>query len=85
MPQCNRCTDKTEYEWYEDFQGKWKLGIKLDINNYRQHKCTPKNDVIIPNNKRNWIKFNCILCGKETRQNLKLIKTLNYCLECESK
>ena len=85
MPQCNRCTDKTDYEWFEDHTGRWKLGIKIDVNNYRPHTCTPKNDVLIPNNKRNWIKFNCISCGKETRQNLKLIKTLNLCIECESK
>lgn len=81
MPQCNRCDDLTEYEWFENFQGKWRLGTKLDINNYRPHKCV-QNDK--PNNKRNWVKFNCKKCGCETRQNLKLLKDLNLCLECQN-
>ena len=82
MPQCNRCEDKTEYEWFENFQGKWKLGIKLDINNYRPHKCIPKND-IQQGNKRNWIKFICEKCKRETRRNVKLDnKDLNLCVEC---
>ena len=84
MTLCNRCNDKTELEWFEDFQGKWKLGIKLDINNYRPHKCVPQNDMPQQNNKRNWSNFICEKCQSKTRQNLKLVKSLNLCLGCQS-
>lgn len=86
MTLCNRCTDKTEYSWYEDFQGNWKLGILLDVNNYRPHKCIPQNDTPQGNNKRNWVVFICESCGMKTRQNIKLInhKSLNYCIECNN-
>ena len=80
MPQCNRCDDKQDYEWYQDFQDRWKLGIKIDINNYKQHICRKKES----NNKRNWIEFEC-KCGNKVRQNTKLIKSQEIlrCSECE--
>lgn len=81
MPNCKFCNEQN-LEWYQDAQEKWKLGIKLDINNFRQHKCSiPQNET---NNKRNWITFNCERCGCRTKQNLKLIKTLNLCLSCSN-
>lgn len=85
MPTCKFCNQEN-LEWYEDFQGKWKLGIKIDINNFRVHICTPKNDPQIKNNKRNWIIFICENCKKETRQNVKLYKskTINLCYECDN-
>ena len=81
MPQCNRCEDKTEYQWFE-LNGKWKLGTELDINSYRVHICTTQEKT---GNKRNWSHFSCTICGCETRQNAKLIKPkeLNLCLECD--
>jgi hypothetical protein len=84
MPQCNRCEDKTDYEWFENFQGRWKLGIKIDINNYRPHICITQEKT---GNKRNWIEFSCIRCGSITKQNVKLIKPkeLNLCIECDKR
>jgi hypothetical protein len=84
MPQCNRCNDKTDYEWFQDFQDRWKLGIKLDINNFRPHNCIPQNDT--PNNKRNWISFICEKCGEKIKQNIKLVKSkeLKLCIECDN-
>ncbi len=80
MPQCKFCDDKTDFEWFEDFQGKWKLGTKLDINNYRKHTCKPKQET---SNKRNWIQFVCESCGCDVRRNMQLVKGLNVCLDCE--
>lgn len=82
MPTCKFC-NQDNLDWYEDHLGKWKLGIKLDINNYRQHKCSPIKEE--PSNKRNWIKFNCKGCGVEIRQNVKLVKSDSLCIECKLK
>ena len=86
MTQCNRCQDKTDYEWYEDFQGKWKLGIKLDINNFRPHKCSPLQNEKTSSNKRNWVDFICEKCGLDVKQNVKLLKSksINLCLSCSN-
>lgn len=83
MPSCKFCNEQN-LEWYEDHLGKWKLGIKIDINNFRQHKCSiPQNE---SNNKRNWVVFECEKCGSRTKQNVKLIKSksLNLCLDCDN-
>ena len=80
MVVCKFCNQEN-LEWYQDSQDKWKLGIKLDINNFKPHKCsTPQKEE--KSNKRNWIKFNCEKCGSETRQNLKLMKSINLCIDC---
>ena len=86
MPQCKFCDDKTELEWFEDHTGRWRLGIKLDINNYRPHKCIVKNDNIIVNNKRNWVDFICEICKNNIKQNVKIYKskTINICIECDN-
>ena len=85
MPICKFC-NHDGLEWYQDSQEKWKLGTKLDINNYRQHRCKSPQEKEKPNNKRNWIEFNCKKCGNYTRQNVKLIKskTINLCLDCDN-
>lgn len=85
MATCKFC-NQSDLEWYQDAQDKWRLGIKLDINNFRQHKCSPPQNEKNNNNKRNCVVFNCKKCGKETRQNVKLVKTkeLNLCLECDN-
>jgi hypothetical protein len=83
MPACKFC-NQDNLEWYQDHQDKWKLGIKIDINNYRKHICKTKEET--PNNKRNWIEFICEKCGNKTRQNVKLIKpkTINLCYDCDN-
>ena len=78
MPACKFC-NQDGLEWYQDSQEKWKLGTKLDINSYRKHICPTQEKT---GNKRNWVKFSCIRCGCETRQNAKLVKTINLCLGC---
>lgn len=82
MAICKFC-NQDNLEWYQTADEKWKLGIKLDINNFRQHRCSPPQTQEKPNNKRNWVVFECEKCGSETRQNVKLIKTLNLCISCE--
>lgn len=88
MVQCKFCSDKTEYDWFQDQQDRWHIGIKLDINNYRPHKCSQNSDSqkCETNNKRNWSNFICEKCESKTRQNIKLIKPkeLNLCLECSN-
>lgn len=83
MPTCKFCNQEG-LEWYQDAQERWKLGIKIDINNFRKHICKTKEE--IPNNKRNWVVFECEKCYCETRQNIKLIKSksLNLCYECQN-
>lgn len=83
MPTCKFCNQEN-LEWYEDHLGKWRLGIKIDINNFRKHTCSPIKEE--SSNKRNWIKFNCENCKKETRQNVKLYKskTINLCYDCDN-
>lgn len=85
MPVCKFC-NQDGLEWYQDSQEKWKLGIKLDINNFRKHICKTSSDPQIKNNKRNWISFTCIECGLNVKQNVKLIKskTLNLCMDCDN-
>ena len=80
MTSCKFC-NADNLEWYQDHLEKWRLGIKIDINNYRKHECIQEK----PKNGRNWIKFLC-KCGCPVRQNLKLVKTkeLNLCLECDN-
>jgi hypothetical protein len=88
MTLCNRCQDRTEYEWYEDHLGKWKLGIKLDVNNYRQHKCIQENpretekNIRFPDRK-GWIEFTCI-CGSKVKLSKKHFspKEILRCNEC---
>jgi len=84
MATCKFC-NQDNLEWYQDSQDKWKLGLKLDINNYRPHKCNPPQNDKITSNKRNWVVFECEKCYTKTYQNLKLIKTkeLNLCLDCD--
>lgn len=88
MPQCNRCQDKTELEWYQDYQEKWHLGIKLDINSFRIHKCLTQektNQSIRFPDRKGWIKFICE-CGSEVRQNKKhfiSFKSLLLCMDCK--
>ena len=85
MPACKFCNEPN-LEWYQGNDEKWKLGIKLDINNYRQHRCKSTQEQEKPNNKRNWIKFTCTKCGNPTRQNIKLHKpkTINVCYDCDN-
>ena len=83
MANCKFC-NQDGLEWYQDSQEKWKLGIKLDINNFRQHRCSTPQTPEKPNNKRNWISFTCEKCGSKVKQNIKLIKTLNLCVECSN-
>jgi hypothetical protein len=78
MPTCKFCNQEN-LDWYEN-QGRWKLGIKIDINNFRPHKCSPPQDDKNTNNKRNWVAFTCEGCGEETRQNLKLVKSDSLCI-----
>jgi len=86
MTRCNRCKDPLEYEWYQDHMDKWHLGIKLDVNNYRIHKC---NEKIVESKckypaRQGWIKFTCI-CGCLTWLSKKHFsdKELNLtCNEC---
>ena len=82
MTACKFCS-QDNLEWYQDSQEKWKLGIKLDINNYRPHRCTTQEKTP---NKRNWVKFSCIRCGCLVKQNIKLIKskTINLCSDCDN-
>lgn len=82
MPTCKFCNQEN-LDWYEDFRGKWKLGIKIDINNYRPHKCNIQKEE--SSNKRNWIIFTCLGCGEEIRQNIKLVKSDQMCIECKLK
>ena len=79
MVNCKFCNQEN-LDWYE-LQGKWKLGIKIDINNFRPHICEIIKE---SNNKRNWIYFICEKCGSNVKQNIKLIKSkeLNLCLDC---
>ena len=86
MPTCKFCNQEN-LDWYEDHLGKWRLGIKIDINNFRQHKCQvpPLVTSVTNSNKRNWIKFNCKGCGVEIRQNVKLVKSDSLCIECKLK
>ena len=81
MPACKFC-NQDGLEWYQ-IQDKWKLGIKIDINNYRQHVCLTQEKT---GNKRNWIEFSCIRCGNPTRQNVKSYKPkeLNLCYDCDN-
>ena len=79
MATCKFC-NQDGLEWYQGNDEKWKLGIKLDINNFRIHICGKEEKT---NNKRNWIIFNCERCGNETRQNVKLYQSLNLCVECD--
>ena len=81
MVSCKFCNEQN-LEWYQLSNEKWKLGIKIDINNFRLHMCSPKKEE--SNNSRNWVSFICEKCGNYTKQNIKLIKstTLNYCLDC---
>lgn len=89
MTKCNRCNDQQEYEWYEDQYGKWKLGIKLDVNNYRQHRCIqeksqePEKNVKFPD-RRGWIKFICEACGETVMKSKKHFSTKepNLCGDC---
>ena len=83
MPTCKFC-NQDGLEWYQDSQEKWKLGIKIDINNFRKHVCNTKEE--IPNNKRNWIEFICEKCGNRTKQNVKSYKpkTINLCYDCDN-
>ena len=80
MVSCKFCNQEN-LDWCE-LQGRWKLGIKIDINNFRTHKCSPKKEEL--NNKRNWISFTCEKCTSKVKQNTKLIKptSLNYCFSC---
>ena len=82
MVICNRCNDKTDYQWYQ-VEDRWKLGIMIDINNYRPHICPPQKEEK-KGNKRNWVDFICTSCGCEIRQNMKLVKDLSMCLECRN-
>ena len=87
MPTCKFC-NQDGLEWYQDSQEKWKLGVKLDINNYRPHKCMVQLPVngTTTSNKRNWIYFTCTKCGNKTRQNVKTYKskTINLCYDCDN-
>ena len=82
MPGCKFC-NQDNLEWYQDSQDKWKLGIKIDINNFRKHIC---KTVETSNNKRNWIEFTCEKCGNRTKQNVKLVKSksINLCYDCDN-
>lgn len=85
--KCKFCNDQTEYDWYEDNMGKWRLGIKLDINNYRPHQCvkqdSPKYDVRFPQ-RRGFFDIICEVCGKETRLSRKHYSEKNTrCTECQ--
>ena len=77
MANCKFCNQEN-LECYQDAQEKWKLGTKLDINNYRPHKCSPQEE----SNKRNWITINCEKCGRISKQNVKLMKSLNLNIGC---
>ena len=81
--QCKFC-NQDNLEWYQDHQDKWKLGIKLDINNFRPHKCNTQKET--SNNTRNWTDFECVNCHNKIYQNLKLFKskTINLCIECDN-
>ena len=85
MVICKFC-NQDNLEWYQDQQDKWKLGIKLDINNFRPHKCSPPQTEKNNNNKRNWVDFECVNCHNKILQNLKLFKskTINLCIECDN-
>lgn len=85
MVNCKFC-NQDNLEWYQDSQEKWRLGIKIDVNSYKQHRCSPPQTKEITNNKRNWVVFNCEKCGNETRQNIKLLKPkeLNLCYDCSN-
>lgn len=80
MSSCKFC-NQDGLEWFQENDEKWKLGIKLDINNFRKHICITQEKT---GNKWNWVKFSCIKCGNPTRQNIKLLisKTINICYEC---
>ena len=85
MVICKFC-NQDNLEWYQDQQDKWKLGIKLDINNFRPHKCSPPQNDKTSNNRRNWVDFKCEKCGCRTKQNVKLYqsKELNLCYDCDN-
>jgi len=84
MVQCNRCDDRLEYEWYENHLGNWRLGTKLDVGNYRIHECKSQKETPKPNNKRNWRRFKCDVCGCYTVQNAMAVReNINTCLECK--
>ena len=56
MVRCTKCSDPyDEYRWYEDMNGKYKFGLRIDENLYREHICKP--DDIGP--KKYW----CIKCN----------------------
>ena len=80
MPTCKFCNEGN-LEWYQGIDEKWKLGIKLDINNFRKHICITQEKT---GNKRNWIEFSCTRCRCMIRQNVKLTKPkeLNLCYDC---
>ena len=82
MTACKFCNEQN-LEWYQDSQEKWKLGTKLDINNYRKHICLTQEKT---SNKRNFIKFSCTRCGNIIKQNAKLYKskTINLCYDCDN-
>ena len=81
MATCKFCNQEG-LDWYQDSQEKWKLGIKLDINNYRQHKCNTKEPDKKICNARNWITIDCKKCGYYGKQNVKLHKSLNLSTGC---
>ena len=85
MVNCKFCNEQN-LEWYQRIDEKWKLGIKLDINNFRQHRCSPPQTQESKSNKRNWVDFICEKCHSKTKQNVKIIKPkeLNLCLECDN-
>ena len=43
LTRCNKCEDQTEYELYQDNMEHWRIGIKLDVNVYREHVCIKKD------------------------------------------
>lgn len=82
MASCKFC-NQDNLEWYQDSHDKWHLGLKLDINNYRPHKCSPPQNDKTTSNRRNWVSFVCEICDSMVKQNLKLLqKSNNKCLEC---
>lgn len=87
MVNCKFC-NQDNLEWYQDFKEKWVLGIKLDVNTFRQHECKTKRQTTQDlrfENRKGWIKFKCI-CDSEVWLSKKHYtdKELLRCNECKN-
>ena len=59
LVRCNKCEDQTEYELYQDNMEHWRIGLKLDINVYKEHIC--------PKKETGATKYWCFDCGAGIR------------------